>query len=348
MSGMRSVLMIVALFAASFLAVRWVTLGAPIPGLHVVRIVPLEPNARIEGFAERSRRDIAAAGEREWLESKTAQGDSDPERTKLREALIVAATAFTGSPCNAEFHKQYLAAATAYARAFMTLRGCPKYPSSCPGSDAELELANRTFRTPADGRVKEAIRAVHEMGIGAKDYPDRLGMVLTHLSDSGGGMGGEFSCAAVHVAAGPKPSDEPPTYRAAMPSVPPRRSAVTPTRQDIDRETRGRTRDAALQALRRPGPALCGPVERGNFVATINQYYSMRDTSQHGYAQRSRAEQTEVERAWSTPVDQQIDGLVREFFVAGYLRPGDLRTSMTVGRVLSGLTWTGRACADKG
>jgi hypothetical protein len=339
MSNVRSVVLVVVLFAGGFLGVRWIVHGAPIP---VLRVVDLKPDPNIKPFVERSREGIAADREREWLNSKTAQGDGDPERAKLRESVIAAATAFTGSPCNAEFKRQYFDAAAAYGRAFMTLRGCPKYPSSCNGSDAQLELANATFRTPADGRVKEAIRAVHAMGIGAKDYPDRLGLPIAHLSDSGGGSGGEFSCAAVHAEAAPKRSDD----RPATPP-PPRRADISYTRQDIDRDTRERSRKAVLDDLRRPGPALCSDPKRTTFVAGVNQYYSLRYVQQHGYAVRSPQQQAEVEKAWSTAIDQQIDGLVREFFVEGYLRPNDLRKSPVVDQVLAGLTWKGRACASK-
>jgi hypothetical protein len=55
-----------------------------------------------------------------------------------------------------------------------------------------------------------------------------------------------------------------------------------------------------------------------------------------------------VEKAWSTPLDQQIDGLLREFFVSGYFRRQDLRKSPIIDDVLSGAVPTGHACADNG
>jgi hypothetical protein len=340
MLDVRSVVLAVVLFAGAFLGVRWVSLGAPIP---MLRIVDLKPDPSIKSFVERTREHIAADHEREWRDSRTAQGDGDPERARLREAVIAAATAFTGSPCNAEFKQQYFDAAAAYARAFMTLRGCPKYPSSCNGTDAQLEIANTAFRTPADGRVKEAVRAVHAMGIGGKDYPDRLGLVLVHLSDSNGGMGGEFSCTAVHAEAAPKRSDD----RPATPLPPAHYVDNTPTRQDIDRDTREHYRKAVIDALRAPSPALCTDPKHRNFVTGVNQYYRMRYMAQHNHADRSREEQAEVERAWSTALDKQIDSLVQEFFVDGYLRPNDLEKSPLTDQVLAGLTWVGRACASK-
>jgi hypothetical protein len=128
--------------------------------------------------------------------------------------------------------------------------------------------------------------------------------------------------------------------------LPQRRYDVPRSREEIDRERRRHYRDAALAALRRPGPALCGPTERGNFVAIINQYYSLRQTAERSSASLSRAEQAEARSEWASPVDLQIDGLVRNFYAEGYLRPGDLPKSPTLEQVLSGITWTGRACPD--
>jgi hypothetical protein len=128
----------------------------------------------------------------------------------------------------------------------------------------------------------------------------------------------------------------------------PASAARPPTRQELDRFTHDHFRDAALQALRRQGPELCGAVERGNFLATLNQYYTHRDKALHGLAGLSRAEQVEVERAWSTPGDLQIDGLVREFYIEGYMRPGDLQTSPTLEQVLAGAKPRHQVCANAG
>jgi hypothetical protein len=80
----------------------------------------------------------------------------------------------------------------------------------------------------------------------------------------------------------------------------------------------------------------------------VGGYYRLRYSDQHNYAVRTPAEQAQVEKAWSTPLDQQIDGLLREFFVSGYFRRQDLRKSPIIDEVLSGAVPTGRACADNG
>ncbi len=104
-------------------------------------------------------------------------------------------------------------------------------------------------------------------------------------------------------------------------------------------------RQSTLESLRRPGPALCSGRDREGFIGVLNAYYSARDFQQHGPAARSRERQIEIEREWSSAIDQQIDALVRDFFTEGYIRPNDLHRSQTVEKVLAGLTWTNRACA---
>jgi hypothetical protein len=119
-------------------------------------------------------------------------------------------------------------------------------------------------------------------------------------------------------------------------------------REGIDRRLRERVRAEALDQLRRPGPALCEGAGRKDFIGGVGGYYRLRYSDQHNYAVRTPAEQAQVEKAWSTPLDQQIDGLLREFFVSGYFRRQDLRKSPIIDEVLSGAVPTGRACADNG
>ena len=335
---MRTVLMVVALFAASFLGVRWITLGGPIP---VVRVVPLKPNPSIPTFEESSRKAVAAEREQEWLESKTAQGDGDPERTRLRDAVIDAATAFRLSPCNEAFKKRYFEAVNAYARAFVVLAGCPNFPI-CRGGDAAMENAKKIFRSPADARVREAMTSVHDMGIGINDYPGPLKLAIDHLSGSSGRGNEGFSC---QNAEAPKRAEQ---RRSSAAPSPPQREWTGWDRKQIDRESRERYRKNVLKDLRRPVPALCVGRERELLIAGLNQYYSMREFEQHGPVKRSREEQIEIEREWSSGTDQTIDALVRDFFTEGYIRPNDLHKSQTVDKVLAGLKPTNRACASAG
>jgi hypothetical protein len=178
------------------------------------------------------------------------------------------------------------------------------------------------------------------MGITVKDYPGKFGQPVAHLSGSGVPFGEEgFSCTSPRARAA-KPIDDKPI--AAPP--PQRNAAITPDRKQIDRDRREHYRNRMIEDLRRPGPAWCRDPGRRLFISGLNQYYVMRFTAQHGNAVRTREEQLEVEQAWSTALDQQIDVLVRDFFVAGYFRRQDLQKSPLIDQVLSGATSTGHAC----
>lgn len=117
-------------------------------------------------------------------------------------------------------------------------------------------------------------------------------------------------------------------------------------RKAIDANTRERFRSGALDQLRRPGPALCEGDGRKELIASVNAYYSERYSQVHSSAVRTPAEQAEVEKAWSTAADQQIDGLFRDFFIRGYFRRADLRRWSVIDEVLSGAVTTGQACGS--
>jgi hypothetical protein len=334
----RFIALTLALFAGAFFGVRWLAAGAPVP---LPTVVPLQADARLPTFVEKSRQDIGEANERDWLASQTVQGDDDAERNKLRAAVIEAATAFTVSPCNDPLKQQYLAAAAAYARAFVTLGGCPNYPSCVP-DHALMERANQIFRSPADARAKRAIDAVHKMGISIKDYPNKIGPAVSHLAGSGSAFPGDepFSCSSAQARAA-KPLDD---SRAGTPAPGP--VAQVQDRKEIDRYSRELYRNRTIEMLRRPGPAWCSEPGRRDFLGGLNQYYSVRYGALHTGV-RSREEQLEIEKAWSTAVDKQIDTLVREFFVVGYFRRQDLRKSPLVDEVLAGAVSGAHACDSR-
>jgi hypothetical protein len=335
MSGVRSVILVVVLFAGGFFGVSWIRAGAPI---WIWRVVSLKADSRVPTFLERSEKDIAAEREQRRLESKTVQSDGDAERDGLRNAVIDTANAFTLSPCNDVLQRQYFEAAAAYARAFMTLAGCPKYPI-CTPDDAKRENAEQVFRSPADGRAKQAIRAVHNMGITQRDYPGGIGPVLAKLSDSGHASFNAFSCMSQEASAASRADNN-----RAPPPIPERTASEQRTRASLDRDSREHYRDAVLKELRQPGPAWCSDPRRSHLVGSVNQYYTLRYGQQFGPGIRSPEYQAEVERAWSTALDEQIDNLVREFYVQGYLRRGDVHKSSLTDKILAGLAATGHAC----
>src|SRR5579864_7647623 len=130
MLDVRSLILICVLFAGAFCGARWIGDNMPAPPARVAA-PPAEP--RMRTFDEVGRKNSADTLRQEWLawteqvrrDAYTAQSDGNPERDKLRTAVIETATAFAGSSCNAVFKDQYLQAAAAYARAFATLAECP-------------------------------------------------------------------------------------------------------------------------------------------------------------------------------------------------------------------------------
>lgn len=178
MPDFRFMVAVVALFAASFFGVRWLAAGAPVP---LPTVTELKPDARLPTFHPYDAR----TDRKGWVETKTSQGDNDPERDKLREAVIAAATAYRMSPCNEEFRRQFLVAAGGYARAFQLALGCER-SHWCAIDDARREQAVKAFGSPYDKRVKEAIAKVHDMGtIARDDYADGYGSIVAMLAGAG-------------------------------------------------------------------------------------------------------------------------------------------------------------------
>jgi hypothetical protein len=178
MLDFRLVTLVVALFAVGFFGVRWLAAGAPVP---LPTVTDLKPDARLPTFHAYDPR----TDRKGWVESKTSQGDNDPDRDKLRQAVIAAATAYRLSPCNEALRQEFLAAAGAYARAFQLSMGCER-SHWCVIDDARREQAVQAFGSPYDKRVKEAIAAVHGMGtIVRTDYVDGYGSIVAMLAGRG-------------------------------------------------------------------------------------------------------------------------------------------------------------------
>lgn len=178
MLDFRLITLVVALFAVGFFGVRWLAAGAPVP-LPIV--TDLKPDARLPTFRPYDPR----TDRKGWVESKTSQGDNDPDRDKLRQAVIAAATAYRLSPCNEALRQEFLAAAGAYARAFQLALGCQR-SHWCVIDDARREQAVQAFGSPYDKRVKEAIAAVHGMGtIVRTDYADGYGSIVAMMAGRG-------------------------------------------------------------------------------------------------------------------------------------------------------------------
>jgi hypothetical protein len=87
--------------ALAILAGVWIGFGAPVPFLA---IDPLPPNPDLPTFKE-----AVAEHERQASVAPPASAEN-PERRKLRQAVLHAARQFEVSPCNADLRKRFLAA----------------------------------------------------------------------------------------------------------------------------------------------------------------------------------------------------------------------------------------------
>ena len=173
MSSIRFAFLVIALFAATFAGVSWASKGFPVIAM---RAALLQPDARVATFEQSVKQGLR----QEWENSKTAQGDGDPKREALRLAALQAANAFALSPCDPTMKKNLVEALSAYAQAWSDMAGC-KF-GVCGGDDHKIDSAAAAFSTPADVRVREALRAAFEQGsVSRQDFPASIRLWVTML-----------------------------------------------------------------------------------------------------------------------------------------------------------------------
>ena len=141
----------------------------------------MKPDARIPTIEESVKKGVR----KDWENSKTAQGDGDPERDRLRLALLQAANAYELSPCDATMKKNLVEALATYTEAWTDMAGC-KF-GICGGDDRKIDTAAANFSTPADMRVRDAVRAAFDKGgIGREDFPSSIRLWVTMLAGDPG------------------------------------------------------------------------------------------------------------------------------------------------------------------
>jgi hypothetical protein len=165
MSIVRFSLVAIGVFAMAFVGISWASKGFPV---MMMRVEPLKPDARLPTFEESVKKGLR----KEWENSKTSQSDGNKERDQLRLDLLQASNAYGLSPCDATMKKNLVEAMTRYVSAWLEMAGCT--PAFC-GNEARLDAARVAFQTPADARVKEALRdAINKGGIGKSDFPKSI------------------------------------------------------------------------------------------------------------------------------------------------------------------------------
>jgi hypothetical protein len=178
MSTIRFTLIAVAIFGLTFVGISWANKGFPVMAM---RAEPMKPDARVPTFEEGVKKGIR----KDWENSKTAQGDGDPQREALRLAALQAANAFALSPCDATMKKNLVEALSAYAKAWSDMAGCKFF--ICGGDDRKVDTAAASFSTPSDMRVREAVRAAFEKGgVSREDFPGSIRLWVTMLAGDPG------------------------------------------------------------------------------------------------------------------------------------------------------------------
>lgn len=115
--------------------------------------IPLKPSATVPSF-----RQVDPAEQQ-----RTAfQGDDDEARNGLRRAVYDTASNLKKDPCNDGLKKQYIAAATKYARAQLGVAPCLAR-GTC-NSDAEFAPLEKAFGTRFDDTLRDVMREVHGRG----------------------------------------------------------------------------------------------------------------------------------------------------------------------------------------
>jgi multidrug efflux pump subunit AcrA (membrane-fusion protein) len=158
------------MFVIVFLAARW---------LPVWR--PLKPDARVPTFHQ-----VDVNDPRFQLEQTSFANDNDDVRNTLREAVLDEASALQEAPCDDAVKAHYIAAATRYARAWISVAPCVGTRTCRQSDSARLDLAQKAFGSPFDRRVREAMTRAHQTGAVARgDFPDDAARLVTQLAGDG-------------------------------------------------------------------------------------------------------------------------------------------------------------------
>src|SRR5215475_11025106 len=133
MMSYRFIAVTVALMFASYATLHW---------LFTVR--QLMPSPNIPSFHR-----IGTSDDPRYNQQDAHESEGDDVRDGLRRVVQNTANNLLKSPCNDYLRDEYIAAATKYARAWLSISSCL---TTCNRSKerAQLELAQKAFNTPFD------------------------------------------------------------------------------------------------------------------------------------------------------------------------------------------------------
>lgn len=156
----RFAVIAIAALCLSYTSVQWLLdVGKEKPSAKAELMpsgaVPLQPSAKIPVF--RQVDPVEAQRNR-------FKGDDDEVRDRLRWAVHDTAKNLIKSPCNDGLKSQYIAAATNYARAKLSIAPCMAKNTCNEKTEAQLDLLRKTFKTGLDETVRELMYDVHRSG----------------------------------------------------------------------------------------------------------------------------------------------------------------------------------------
>jgi len=141
----RFIAIAVAMLFVSYATVQW-----------LVTPRQMMPNAKLPAFHRVGTSDDPRQNQPDPNES-----DGDEVRDGLRRVTLASANNLLTSPCNDYLRDQYIAAASKYARAWLSIALCGDRCSS-RAEIAQMDLAKKAFKTPLDDTVRDVMRRVHQ------------------------------------------------------------------------------------------------------------------------------------------------------------------------------------------
>lgn len=167
-------------FVTAFVGVSWATRGFP---TDFSNPISAGSSASMPALVSTTFGDHSDERKREANVQAQLQTPSNAGRNKLRMATLQAATSYALSPCEPRFKAELITTLTAYAEAYLDMRGCTFI--AC--SDKKFEDAGAAFNSPLDKRVQAALEeAFGKGGITSDEFPPKVRVAAMVFSHGGG------------------------------------------------------------------------------------------------------------------------------------------------------------------
>lgn len=144
MVSYRFIAIAVAVLFVSYATVQWLLTPRQVM-----------PDARIPSFHRIGTSD-------DPRQNQPNDSDGDEVRDSLRRGVLTTADDLRESPCNDYMRDRYIAAATKYAQAWLSIAPCFPHCNANKKEEDQLDRAAKAFKTPFDDRVTSSMVRVHE------------------------------------------------------------------------------------------------------------------------------------------------------------------------------------------